>query len=96
LVVKMEVDTEPELEPPRLLYFTAGDYLDDEQFKLVLPQLGVNAGLAPDDFIAERELNTVVGLVAHSSQQDADKAAEWRCIAVEHERVFVDLVSDEE
>ncbi|KAK1660302.1 hypothetical protein QYE76_048467 [Lolium multiflorum] len=72
----MEVDTEPELEPLRIPHFTAGDYLDDEQFKLVLPQLGVNAGLAPDDFIAERELDTVVGLVARSSQQDADKAAE--------------------
>jgi hypothetical protein len=48
------------------------------------------------DFVAEWEIDTVGSLVARSSQQDAEKAAEWRCIAVEHERVFVDLVSDEE
>jgi hypothetical protein len=51
---------EPEPKPPRLPHFALGDYLDNEQFKLVLPQLGVNAGLAPGDFVAERELNTVV------------------------------------
>jgi hypothetical protein len=94
LVVKMEV--EPEQEPPRLCHFAEGDYLDDKQFKKLLPQLGVNAGLAPGEFVAEREIDTVVGLVARSSQQDADKAAEWRRIAVEQDRVFVDLVSDEE
>jgi hypothetical protein len=37
----------------------------------------------PGDFIEERDLDTVVGLVARSSQQDADKAAEWRHITVE-------------
>ncbi|KAK1680305.1 hypothetical protein QYE76_041153 [Lolium multiflorum] len=42
LAVKMEVDAEPKL--PRLPHFAPGDYLDDEQLKLVLPQLGVNAG----------------------------------------------------
>jgi hypothetical protein len=94
LVVKMEVEAEP--EPPRLPHFAPGDYLDDEHFKLLLPQLGVNAGLAPGDFVAERELHTVVGLVARSSQQDADKADEWRHITVEQDRVFVDLVTDEE
>ncbi|KAK1664661.1 hypothetical protein QYE76_052820 [Lolium multiflorum] len=36
------------------------DYLDDEQFNLILPQLGVNPGLAPGNFIVERELDTVV------------------------------------
>jgi hypothetical protein len=91
-----EEDTEPEPEPPHLPHFAPGDYLDDEQFKLLLMQLGVNVGLAPGDFIAERELDTVVGLVARSSQQDADKAAEWRHITVEQERVFVDLIGNEE
>jgi hypothetical protein len=56
-VVKMEF--EPELEPSRLPHFAPGDYLDDEQFKLLL-QLGINAGLAPSDFVAKRELDTVV------------------------------------
>ncbi|KAM0930939.1 hypothetical protein ACQ4PT_000646 [Festuca glaucescens] len=94
LVVKMEVDAEP--EPPHLPQFAPGDYLDDEQLKLVLPQLGVNAGLAPGDFVEERDLDTVVGLLARLSQQDADKAAEWKHIAEEQGRVFVDLGSDEE
>jgi hypothetical protein len=48
------------------------------------------------DFIAEREIDTVGSLVARSSQQDAEKAAESRCIAVEQDRVFIDPVSDEE
>jgi hypothetical protein len=94
LVVEMEVELEP--EPPRFTHFAEGDYLDDEQFKKLLPQLGVNTGLVPGDFVAEREIDTVGGLVARSSQQDAEKAAEWRCIAVEQDRVFIDLVSDEE
>ncbi|KAM0866522.1 hypothetical protein ACQ4PT_042559 [Festuca glaucescens] len=92
LVLKMEVEP----EPPRLYHFAEGDYLDDDEFKKLLPQLGVNVGLAPGDFVAERELDTAVGLVARSSQQDADKAEEWRHIAIEQDRVFVDLVSDEE
>jgi hypothetical protein len=74
LVVEMEVELEP--EPPRFTHFAEGDYLDDEQFKKLLPQLGVDAGLALDDFVAERELDTIVGLVERSSQQDADKAEE--------------------
>ncbi|KAK1662577.1 hypothetical protein QYE76_050736 [Lolium multiflorum] len=57
LVVKMEVDAEP--EPPRLPQFAPGYYLDDEQLKLVLPQLDVNAGLAPGDFVEERDLDMV-------------------------------------
>jgi hypothetical protein len=30
------------------------------------------------------------------SQQDTEKSAEWRHIAVKQEHVFADLVSDEE
>jgi hypothetical protein len=89
-----EVDLEP--EPPRLSHFAEGDYLDDEQFKKLLLQLDVDAGLAPGNLVADRELDTVVGLVERSSQQDADKVEEWRRICVERDRVFVDLVSDEE
>jgi hypothetical protein len=94
LVVKMEVEPKP--EPSRLSHFAEGVYLEDEEFKKLLPQLGVNAGLAPGDFVTEHEFHTVVGLVARSSQQDADNADEWRHITVEQDRVFVDLVTDEE
>jgi hypothetical protein len=90
----MEVDAE--LEPPRLPHFASDDYLDNEQLKLVIPQLGVNAGLAPCDFVEKRDLVTVVGLVERSSQQDVDNAAEWKHIVKEQGRIFVDLVSDEE
>jgi hypothetical protein len=38
----------------------------------------------------------VVGLVERSSQQDADKAVEWKHIVDDQGRVFVDLVGDEE
>jgi hypothetical protein len=93
-MVKME-DVEPEPESLRVSHFAEGNYLDDEQFKKH-PQLAVDAGLALSDFVLEREVDTVVGLVARSSQQDADKAEEWRHITVEQERVFVDLVSNEE
>jgi hypothetical protein len=87
---------EVELEPPRLPHFASGDYLDDKQLKLLLSQLGVNAGLASGDFVVERELDTAVGLVPRSSQHDADKAEEWRHIAVTQDRVFVDLFSNKE
>jgi hypothetical protein len=91
-VVKMEEDA----QPPRLpqLKFTPGDYLDDAELEHLLPKLGVNAGLAPGDFIEEHNLDTVVGLVSRSSQCDADKEEEWRRIAEEQGRVFVDLDND--
>ena len=53
---------EVEPEPPRLPHFAEGDYLDDKEFKKLLPQLGVNVGLSPGDFVAEREIDTMVGL----------------------------------
>jgi hypothetical protein len=56
--------------------FTPGDYLDDADLERLLPQVGVNAGLAPGDFVEERNLDTMVGLVSRSSQRDADKADE--------------------
>jgi hypothetical protein len=37
----------------------------------LLPNLGVEAGLAPSDFVDERHLDTVVGLISRSSQRDA-------------------------
>ncbi|KAM0899851.1 hypothetical protein ACQ4PT_021017 [Festuca glaucescens] len=94
LVVKMEEDA----EPPRLPQpnFAPGDYLDDAQLERILPQLGVDAGLAPGDFVEERNLNTVVGLVSCSRQREADKAEEWRRVTEEQGRVFVDLGSDSE
>jgi hypothetical protein len=65
LVVKMEEDA----EPPRLPQpkFAPDDYLDDAELERLLPQLGVNAGLTPGDFVEERNLDTVVGLVSRSS-----------------------------
>jgi hypothetical protein len=94
LVVKMEEDA----EPPRLPQpqFAPGDYLDDAELERLLPQLGMNAGLAPGNFVEERNLDTVVGLVSRSSQRDADKADEWRHIEEEQGRVFIDLGSDAE
>jgi hypothetical protein len=66
-----------------------GDYLDDAQLEHLLPQLGVKAGLAPGDFVEERDLDTVVGIISRLSQRDADKADEWHRIAEEQGRVFI-------
>jgi hypothetical protein len=90
LVVEMEEDDAP---PPRLLrpQFAARDYFDDAELERLLPQLDVNAGLAPGDFVDKRNLDTVIGLVSRSSQRDADKADEWRRIAEEQGKVFIDL-----
>jgi hypothetical protein len=97
LVVKMEVDVEP--EPPRLPQclpqFAPGDFLNDAELQRRLPQLG-HAGFAPGDFVEEHNLATVVGLVERFSEHDADKAVEWKHIAEEQGRVFVDLGSDME
>jgi hypothetical protein len=65
LVVKMEEDAE--LEPLPQPNLVPDDYLDDAQLERLLPQLSVNAGLAPGDFVEERNLDTVVGLVSRSS-----------------------------
>jgi hypothetical protein len=56
----------------------------------------VDSRLAPGDFFEECDLDTVVVLVSRSSQQDVDKADEWRRLAEEQGRVFVDLGSDTE
>jgi hypothetical protein len=90
LVVKIEDD---DAELPRLPQpqFAPRDYLDDAQLEHLLPQLGTNAGLAPVDFVEERNLATVVGLVERSSERDTDKTAEWKRISEEQGRVFIDL-----
>jgi hypothetical protein len=94
LVVKMEEDAELEhLPQPN---FKPSDYLDNAELERLLPQLGVNAGLAHEDFIDERNLDTVVELISRSSKRDADKAEGWRLIAKEQGKVFVDLSSDGE
>jgi hypothetical protein len=86
-VVKMEEDAEPpHLPQPQ---FAPDDYLDDAELERLLPQLGVNTGLAPSNFVEDRNLDTVVGLISRSSQHDADKADEWRRIAEEQGRVFI-------
>ncbi|KAM0926333.1 hypothetical protein ACQ4PT_003444 [Festuca glaucescens] len=72
---------EEDAPPPRLPQpqFVPGDYLEE---------------LAPGDFVEEHNLDTVVGLISRSSQRDADKADEWRRIAEEQGKVFVDLGSE--
>jgi hypothetical protein len=94
LVVKMEEDD----EPPRLPQpkFAPDNYLDDAELERLLPHLSVNAGLASGDFVEERNHDTVVSLVRRSSQHDANKADEWRRVAEEQGRVFIDLGSDTE
>jgi hypothetical protein len=56
----------------------------------------VNTRLAPGDFVEERNLDTVIDLVSRSRKRDADNEDEWRRIAEEQGRVFVDLGSDTE
>jgi hypothetical protein len=85
LVVKMEAD---ELSAPA---FKPGDYLDDAELERLLPKIGVDAGLAPGDFVNERHLDTVVRLVSQTSRHDADKAEEWRLVAEEQGKIFIDL-----
>jgi hypothetical protein len=85
LVVKMELG---------MVDLRAG-FLDDAKLERRLLQLG-HDGFAPSNFVEERDLATVVGLVERSIERDADKAAEWKHIAEEQGRVFVDLGSDTE
>jgi hypothetical protein len=92
-VVKMEEDAELERLPQP--NFRPNDYLDDADLEPLL-QLGVDAGFVPGDFVEERNLDTVVGLISRSSQRDADKAEEWRRVTEEQGKVFVDLGSDNE
>ncbi|KAM0877870.1 hypothetical protein ACQ4PT_035220 [Festuca glaucescens] len=76
--------------------FKPGDYLDDAELERLLPKLGVEAGLVPGDFVDERHLDIVVGLVSQASRRDADKAEEWRLVAKEQGKIFIDLGSDDE
>ncbi|KAK1615403.1 hypothetical protein QYE76_020920 [Lolium multiflorum] len=47
----------------------------------------MDAGLVPGNFVEERNLDTVVGLISRSSQRDADKAEEWRRVAEDQQRL---------
>jgi hypothetical protein len=44
--------------------FAPCDYLDNEKLERLLPKLGEEAGLAPGDFVDERHLDPVIGLVS--------------------------------
>jgi hypothetical protein len=90
LVVKMEPDDAP---TPA---FKPGDYLDDAELERLLPKLGKEAGLTPGDFTYERHLDTVVGRVSQMSHREADKAGQWRLVAEEQGKIFIDLGSDGE
>ncbi|KAM0841752.1 hypothetical protein ACQ4PT_058800 [Festuca glaucescens] len=90
MVVKMEPDDAP---APA---FAPGDYLNDVELERLLPKLGEEAGLAPGDFVDERHLDTVIGFVSQTSRREADKAEEWRLVAQEQGKVYVDLGSDAE
>ncbi|KAM0892893.1 hypothetical protein ACQ4PT_025446 [Festuca glaucescens] len=90
MVVKMEPD---DASAPA---FVPGDYLDDAELERLLPKLGEEAGLAPGNFIDERHLDTVIGLVSQTSRREADKAEEWRLVAQEQGKVYIDLGSDAE
>jgi hypothetical protein len=68
--------------------FTPGDYLDDAELERLLPKLGEEAGLAPDDFVDERHLDNVIGLVSQSSRRKADKAEEWQLVTNEQGKIF--------
>jgi hypothetical protein len=94
LVLKREEDAELERLPQP--NFRLDDYLDDTDLEPLLPQLGVDAGFVPGDFVVERNLDTVIGLISRSSQRDTDKREDWRRVTEEQGKVFVDLGSDNE
>jgi hypothetical protein len=74
LVVKMEPD---DASVPA---FAPGDYLDDAEFERLLPKLGEDS-LAPGNFVDERHLDGVIGLVSQTSHRKVEKTEEWRLVA---------------